>query len=98
MRDRGETPIIYAYFYDHLTATAANVTGVYPTAIGSLFLNNAAKTLTGLANHSKASGEQATAPMASVSANGQHLARRGASTSLESSGVTVSGVAYAALF
>jgi len=37
-----ETPIIYAYFYDYLTATATNVTGVYPTAIGHLFLYNAA--------------------------------------------------------
>ena len=39
-----QTPIIYGYFFDHLTATAANVTGVYPTAIGALFLNNAVKT------------------------------------------------------
>jgi peptide/nickel transport system substrate-binding protein len=39
-----QTPIIYAHFYDHLTATAANVTGIYPTAIGGLFLNNAVKT------------------------------------------------------
>ena len=38
-----ETPIIYAYFYNYLTATAKGVTGVYPTAIGHLFLNNAAK-------------------------------------------------------
>ena len=38
-----ETPIIYAYFYNYLTATAKNVTGVYPTAIGHLFLYNAAK-------------------------------------------------------
>jgi peptide/nickel transport system substrate-binding protein len=38
-----ETPIIYAYFYDYLTATAMNVTGVYPTAIGHIFLQNAAK-------------------------------------------------------
>jgi peptide/nickel transport system substrate-binding protein len=37
-----ETPIIYAYFYNYLTATATNVTGVYPTAIGHLFLYNAA--------------------------------------------------------
>lgn len=29
---RNQTPIIYGHFYDHLTATAANVTGVYPTA------------------------------------------------------------------
>jgi peptide/nickel transport system substrate-binding protein len=39
-----ETPIIYAYFYDYLTATATNVTGVYPTAIGHLFLYNATMT------------------------------------------------------
>jgi len=38
-----ETPIIYAYFYDWLTATRKNVTGVYP-AITGLFLWNAAKT------------------------------------------------------
>jgi peptide/nickel transport system substrate-binding protein len=38
-----QTPIIYAYFYNYLTATASNVTGVYPTAIGHLFLYNAAK-------------------------------------------------------
>ena len=38
-----ETPIIYAYFYNYLTATASNVSGVYPTAIGHLFLYNATK-------------------------------------------------------
>jgi peptide/nickel transport system substrate-binding protein len=38
-----ETPIVFGYFYDYLTATAKGVTGVYPTAIGHLFLNNAAK-------------------------------------------------------
>ena len=38
-----QTPIIYAYFYDWLTATRKNVTGVYP-AITGLFLWNAAKT------------------------------------------------------
>jgi len=38
-----ETPIIFAYFYNYLTATAMGVTGVYPTAIGHLFLQNAAK-------------------------------------------------------
>jgi peptide/nickel transport system substrate-binding protein len=37
-----ETPIIYPYFYNYLTATATNVTGVYPTAIGHIFLYNAA--------------------------------------------------------
>jgi peptide/nickel transport system substrate-binding protein len=39
-----ETPIIYPYFYDYLSATQKNVTGVYPTAIGNLFPWNAAKT------------------------------------------------------
>ena len=38
-----QTPIIFGYFYNYLTATAMGVTGVYPTAIGHLFLNNAAK-------------------------------------------------------
>jgi peptide/nickel transport system substrate-binding protein len=38
-----QTPIIFAYFYNYLTATASGVTGVYPTAIGHLFLYNAAK-------------------------------------------------------
>ena len=33
-----ETPIIYGYFYNHLSATAKNVAGVYPTASGHLFL------------------------------------------------------------
>ncbi len=39
-----ETPIIYAYFYNYLSAWAKNVSGVYPTAIGHLFLYNATKT------------------------------------------------------
>jgi peptide/nickel transport system substrate-binding protein len=38
-----ETPIIWAYFYNYLTATQKNVTGVYPTAQGQFFLWNAAK-------------------------------------------------------
>ena len=38
-----QTPIIYGYFYNYLTATARGVAGVYPTAIGHLFLYNAAK-------------------------------------------------------
>jgi peptide/nickel transport system substrate-binding protein len=38
-----QTPVVYGYFYNYLTATAKNVTGVYPTAIGHLFLYNAAK-------------------------------------------------------
>ena len=38
-----QTPVIFGYFYNYLTATAQNVSGVYPTAIGHLFLYNAAK-------------------------------------------------------
>jgi peptide/nickel transport system substrate-binding protein len=38
-----QTPVIFGYFYNYLTATASGVTGVYPTAIGHLFLYNAAK-------------------------------------------------------
>ncbi len=38
-----QTPIIFAYFYNYLSASAHNVTGVYPTAIGHLFLNKATK-------------------------------------------------------
>jgi peptide/nickel transport system substrate-binding protein len=38
-----QTPIIFGYFYNYLTATAKNVTGAYPTAIGHIFLWNAAK-------------------------------------------------------
>jgi peptide/nickel transport system substrate-binding protein len=38
-----QTPIVVGYFYNYLTATAKSVTGVYPTAIGHLFLYNAAK-------------------------------------------------------
>ena len=38
-----ETPIIYAYFYNYLTAAAKNVNGVYPTAMGHLYLANATK-------------------------------------------------------
>ena len=36
-----ETPVIFAYFYDYLTATAANVGGLTVTAISQLFLANA---------------------------------------------------------
>ena len=39
-----QTPIIYGYFYDCLTAARKNVTGAYPTAVSQLFLWNAAKT------------------------------------------------------
>jgi peptide/nickel transport system substrate-binding protein len=38
-----QTPVIFGYFYNYLTATAKGVSGVYPTAIGHLFLYNAAK-------------------------------------------------------
>ena len=37
-----QTPIIYPYFYNELTVTAKNVTGVYPTQVGLLYLQNAA--------------------------------------------------------
>ena len=40
---RGQTPIIYPYFYNYLTATSTSVKGVQPTAIGHLFLFNASK-------------------------------------------------------
>ncbi len=38
-----ETPVIYGYFFNWLAATAKNVSGVYPTAIGHIFLYGAAK-------------------------------------------------------
>jgi peptide/nickel transport system substrate-binding protein len=38
-----QTPIIYPYFYNYLTATSKSVMGVEPTAIGHLFLFNASK-------------------------------------------------------
>ncbi len=38
-----QTPIIFGYFYNYLSASAKNVTGVYPTAIGHLFLTKATK-------------------------------------------------------
>jgi peptide/nickel transport system substrate-binding protein len=38
-----ETPIIYPYFYNYLSAAAKNVTGTYPTAQGQFFLWNATK-------------------------------------------------------
>jgi len=36
-----ETPLIFAYFYDFLTATKAGVSGVEPTAMGHLLLGQA---------------------------------------------------------
>jgi peptide/nickel transport system substrate-binding protein len=41
--DRIGTPIIYGYFYNHLSACTKNVHGVYPTAIGHVFLAKATK-------------------------------------------------------
>ncbi len=38
-----QTPIIYAYFYDYLSAAQKNVTGTYPTAQGQFFLWNTVK-------------------------------------------------------
>jgi peptide/nickel transport system substrate-binding protein len=38
-----ETPIIFAYFYNFLSAWAKNVSGPYPTAIGHIFVNKATK-------------------------------------------------------
>jgi peptide/nickel transport system substrate-binding protein len=38
-----ETPIIFAYFYNYLSAWAKNVSGPYPTAIGHIFLTKATK-------------------------------------------------------
>jgi peptide/nickel transport system substrate-binding protein len=38
-----QTPVIYGYFYNYLSAWTKNVSGVYPTAIGHLFLYNATK-------------------------------------------------------
>jgi peptide/nickel transport system substrate-binding protein len=38
-----ETPIIFAYFYNILTPTQANVSGVVPTAINHLFVDRASK-------------------------------------------------------
>ncbi|HEX9033555.1 MAG TPA: ABC transporter substrate-binding protein [Streptosporangiaceae bacterium] len=38
-----QTPIIYGYFYNYLSAWTKNVAGVYPTAIGHLFLYGATK-------------------------------------------------------
>ena len=36
-----ETPLIFGYFYDFLTATTKGVTGVQPTAMSQLFLGAA---------------------------------------------------------
>jgi peptide/nickel transport system substrate-binding protein len=38
-----ETPVVIPYFYNYLSATAKNVTGAYPTAVGHIFLYNATK-------------------------------------------------------
>ncbi len=38
-----ETPIIFGYFFDFLTATAKGVSGVQPTAMSQLYLDRASK-------------------------------------------------------
>ncbi|ATU95011.1 ABC transporter substrate-binding protein [Phyllobacterium zundukense] len=38
-----ETPVIFGYFYDYLSATAKGVTGVHPTAISQNYLDRASK-------------------------------------------------------
>jgi peptide/nickel transport system substrate-binding protein len=38
-----ETPVVFGYFYNYLSATAKNVHGAYPTAIGHIFLNKVTK-------------------------------------------------------
>ncbi len=38
-----QTPIIFGYFYNYLAASGKNVTGIYPTAIGHIFLNKVTK-------------------------------------------------------
>jgi len=38
-----QTPIIFGYFYNYLAASAKNVNGIYPTAIGHIFLYNVTK-------------------------------------------------------
>ena len=71
-----QTPIIFAYFYNYLTATAQGVTGVYPTAIGHLFLNNAAQGLGLRAVRRLAAHRTGRAPSASALA-WSATARRG---------------------
>ena len=36
-----ETPVIFPYFYDYLTATTKSLSGVEPTAMGQMFLHKA---------------------------------------------------------
>jgi len=38
-----QTPIIFGYFYNYLAASAQNVHGIYPTAIGHIFVNKVTK-------------------------------------------------------
>ena len=38
-----QTPVVFGYFYNYLSATAMGITGAYPTAIGHIFLYNTAK-------------------------------------------------------
>jgi len=38
-----QTPIIFGYFYNYLAGSAQNVHGIYPTAIGHIFVNKVTK-------------------------------------------------------
>jgi peptide/nickel transport system substrate-binding protein len=38
-----ETPVIFGYFFDYLTATAKGVTGIHPTAMSQNYLDRASK-------------------------------------------------------
>jgi peptide/nickel transport system substrate-binding protein len=38
-----ETPIIFGYFYNYLSASAQNVHGAYPTPIGHIFVTKVTK-------------------------------------------------------
>lgn len=38
-----ETPVVFAYFFDYLSATTKNVTGINPTAMSQMFLDRASK-------------------------------------------------------
>ena len=39
-----ETPVIFPYFYDYLSATVPNLQGVETTAMGQIFLHKASYT------------------------------------------------------
>jgi peptide/nickel transport system substrate-binding protein len=38
-----ETPVVFGYFYNYLAASAKNVNGIYPTAIGHIFVDKVTK-------------------------------------------------------